>query len=841
MKIFKIAQSNQDFGGYYSGNVPDYAANLIGTPSVDASQISSAFGRSNEAIKMVNSFVPDALLNIAFIFNFSKGDAFGVYVPALDRAIKTKALTQQLKSKGYDIVQEGDMLTAKPTKDEKSPEQTEEEIKALWNQLESSGGTALGINVQKELDAARKNANIVFNKLKSSSQGVEIPNQIEGVLTNVLSVYNLAATIVHEAAHSKGGDEGAAQSAEQSFRASAQNTINEQYKKELSGMGLEQYFTPLEQGTETIQANGNNWYKTAQFFGYNPGIANGKPRGSDLSGRRNQSGGESNEGAADFSMLFEKKQDTPIEKRLTREYMFPLEEGVNQEHDIIEEQLRKQTIVDEPNNISLLTEELLSSSHDDSASYKTMEELLEDTRPKPLLTPIRKAYKLPFASKLIKEATVFGWYNNLSISDGSTIPGLGDRVMAWEDRDEDFAWSDKETRQQARYNPEYDLKGFYTRWIEPRYKPQLWDDMVSDFTNTHPAKRFAAKVDPELMKIINILGTIQRNISEKTIRGTRLVVSGDIAPMIERFFGAKDGIETKTFPISRINESEPIFAVWIFHHGVSEEDIKKSEEYFGHKEKSPEVKEIAETILGTKSVREKSINEIVNAAKEISEEYDISDMFIVGSFAREKVMRESIDVTEMDFMCSSFSRNIKIGSLMAKKLGVKAKMSKKSNNLYFSYKGIFVYFQGEIDISELTHNLNEEDQLKMSSSLSSDLGNRDFTINMLAYNVRNQKVEDPLGVSSDLKNKIIKTRIDPVSIIQHNPMVVLRALKMKLKYHFEIDEALQRAMIENSYLLFDGRYPESKIIFARENVKDDGINEAKELFEEFGLSKIEEI
>ena len=69
---------------------------------------------------MVNSFVPDALLNIAFIFNFSKSDAFGVYVPSLDRAIKTKALTQQLKSKGYDIVQEGDMLTAKPTKEEKN-------------------------------------------------------------------------------------------------------------------------------------------------------------------------------------------------------------------------------------------------------------------------------------------------------------------------------------------------------------------------------------------------------------------------------------------------------------------------------------------------------------------------------------------------------------------------------------------------------------------------------------------------------------------------------------------------------------------------------------------------
>ena len=89
-----------NFGGYFNEEVPDYAGSLIGTPSVDASQISSMFSGTNEAINLVNSYTSDALSNVAYIFNFSKGGAYGVYIPALDRAIKTKALKQQLEQKG---------------------------------------------------------------------------------------------------------------------------------------------------------------------------------------------------------------------------------------------------------------------------------------------------------------------------------------------------------------------------------------------------------------------------------------------------------------------------------------------------------------------------------------------------------------------------------------------------------------------------------------------------------------------------------------------------------------------------------------------------------------------
>lgn len=52
-KRYKMAQ---DFGGFYTGNVPDYAVEMLGTPAVDASQIKSMFNRVDDAINLVNRF-----------------------------------------------------------------------------------------------------------------------------------------------------------------------------------------------------------------------------------------------------------------------------------------------------------------------------------------------------------------------------------------------------------------------------------------------------------------------------------------------------------------------------------------------------------------------------------------------------------------------------------------------------------------------------------------------------------------------------------------------------------------------------------------------------------------
>ena len=52
---------------------------------------------------------------------------------------------------------------------------------------------------------------------------------------------------------------------------------------------------------------------------------------------------------------------------------------------------------------------------------------------------------------------------------------------------------------------------------------------------------------------------------------------------------------------------------------------------------------------------------------------------------------------------------------------------------------------------------------------------------------------------------------------------------------------LERAMKANATLLFNGKYDDERLILARENVKKEGKKEAKKLFKEFGLEKLEEL
>ena len=851
MKIFKISQTKiaqqEDFGGYFTGQVPDYAPQYIGTSSVEASQIAGSFGRANEALQLVNQFSGDVLKNIAFIFNFAKGGAYGVYVPALDRAIKTKALRGILENKGYTVTEENGMVRAYAKEGEKKPEEIDEEIKKEWEKLSGQGGTAIGINMADILSSSSQNASKIMNDLRSSASGNEIPQEVQSILQNILAVYNLASTIVHESAHTKGGDEGAAESAEGAFVNWSQNRKNEQYKRELSSSGLEEFYTPLTQTNEKIHAKSSNWYKTAQYFNQVPGSILGKPRGSDLEGRHGN--GAKTEGMGDWGMMMQKDHHMSIEKSLGREHMFPINPTINQDNQVLEEQLRRNTPTFGMPDARLIMEELLTSFHDETASYQTMEELLEDTRPKPLMKPIRSQTK---TASLIKEATLFGWFNNLEVSDGSTIPGLGDRVMAWDDRDECFSQEEDWIDAQPRYNPEYDLKGFYYNYVEPRFKPQLWDDMVNEDTaNVHPAKRFgktASNLDPEMVKIINILGSIQRGISEGATKATRLIVSEDISPMIEKFFGGKDGIATKKFIVGETNKKENINSIWIFRHDVSEKNINSAEEYFQNKNATTEVKEISEKILGTKEKQYKAIQEIVSAAKDICKEYDIKSLYLIGSYARELMMGNKFpDVNELDFRSGACPINIKIGSLLAKKLGINnAKTYKNTMTFSFVYKGVRVDFEGDVDISEISSNkdigyFEENEKIDLTDSIISDICNRDFTVNMMVYDVVNEKLEDKLGIKSDFETKILKTYFDPEIVISKNPMIILRAIKMKLKYGFEIEKNLQIAMIRNSLMLFDGRYSEGKLIFARESVRDGNSDEADRMFDEFNISKIKEL
>ena len=71
--------------------------------------------------------------------------------------------------------------------------------------------------------------------------------------------------------------------------------------------------------------------------------------------------------------------------------------------------------------------------------------------------------------------------------------------------------------------------------------------------------------------------------------------------------------------------------------------------------------------------------------------------------------------------------------------------------------------------------------------IEEDLGRRDFTINALAWDIKNQKLIDEFGGIKDLENKIIKAIGQPEQRFQEDYTRMLRAIRFSCQLNFEIE------------------------------------------------------
>jgi len=183
---------------------------------------------------------------------------------------------------------------------------------------------------------------------------------------------------------------------------------------------------------------------------------------------------------------------------------------------------------------------------------------------------------------------------------------------------------------------------------------------------------------------------------------------------------------------------------------------------------------------------------------------------------------------------------IKFGEIMAERLGVEnVNVNYNKMSLSFSYKNIFINFS---NFSPLEIKTKMEENGIQPDLINTQIYNRDFTINMFAYDFLNNKYLDvSRSAQKDSNNRILRTFFDANDICQQNPMIILRALKLKIRHDLSLDPLLEKAMKDYANLIFDGRYSDLELIIARENIRKEGKNKADELFSEFGIENINSV
>ncbi len=115
--------------------------------------------------------------------------------------------------------------------------------------------------------------------------------------------------------------------------------------------------------------------------------------------------------------------------------------------------------------------------------------------------------------------------------------------------------------------------------------------------------------------------------------------------------------------------------------------------------------------------------------------------------------------------------------------------------------------------SEYTDN-RHPDEVKWAKTLEEDVKRRDFTINALAYDVKEGKLIDLVEGEKDLKNKLIRTVGEPDKRFGEDALRMLRALRFASELNFAIEMDTLNSIEKNKNLLAN---------ISRERVRDEFI------------------
>lgn len=171
------------------------------------------------------------------------------------------------------------------------------------------------------------------------------------------------------------------------------------------------------------------------------------------------------------------------------------------------------------------------------------------------------------------------------------------------------------------------------------------------------------------------------------------------------------------------------------------------------------------------------------------------ECFVIGGFVRDILLKRN----SPDIDVVTLGSGIKLAQNVAKQLGHKIPVSvfKNFGTAMLKYKDLEIEFVGARKESYQSHSRKP---IVEDGTLEEDQKRRDFTINALAICLNKDRfgeMIDPFNGIEDLKNKIIRTPLEPGFTFSDDPLRMMRAIRFSTQLNFTIEEKTLEAIKTN--------------------------------------------
>jgi len=172
--------------------------------------------------------------------------------------------------------------------------------------------------------------------------------------------------------------------------------------------------------------------------------------------------------------------------------------------------------------------------------------------------------------------------------------------------------------------------------------------------------------------------------------------------------------------------------------------------------------------------------------------------YVVGGWVRDLLLSRKQEKTDIDFVC--IGNGITLAKQVTLVLGKKAKFKvfKNFGTAMINYNGENYEFVGA---RKESYRSNSRKPIVENGTIEDDQKRRDFTINAMSIKLNQEDygmLVDPFNGIKDLKNKIIRTPLDPKKTYSDDPLRMMRAIRFATQLDFKIDEKSYKAIHQNA-------------------------------------------